>query len=167
MRTKTFFLFLLLFSAFVLPASYAWEGRVVKIADGDTITVLAPGNRQVKVRLYGVDCPESKQAFGQRARQFTASLVGNKTVDVQEMDTDRYSRVVGVVTVPGGKILNKALIEAGLAWVYTYYCKADFCPAWKREEILARQERRGLWRDGNPVPPWEWRREKRKAREKR
>lgn len=65
-------------------------GKVVKVADGDTITVLALGNQQVKIRLYGIDCPERKQAFGQRAKLFTAQRVAGEKVRVEIMDHDRY-----------------------------------------------------------------------------
>ncbi len=87
MRMSSFILFcvLLLCMATTAFAGSEITGKVVKVADGDTVTVLAPGNRQVKVRLYGIDCPEKKQAFGQRARQFTAQRVAGENVRVQSM----------------------------------------------------------------------------------
>lgn len=74
---------LLVLASVSAHARSEFSGKVVRVADGDTITVLAPGNQQVKVRLYGIDCPERKQAFGQRARQFTASRVAGENVRVQ------------------------------------------------------------------------------------
>lgn len=140
------FLVLLLVAASAFARS-GFSGKVVKVADGDTITVLAPGNRQVKAHLYGIDCPEKKQAFGQRARQFTASRIAGQNVNVEILDTDSYGRAVGVVRTPDGGNLNRELLANGFAWVYTKYCKAAFCKDWKQDELLARQNRSGLWQD--------------------
>lgn len=148
LKTLVFFLFLLL-PSFV----HALSGRVVHVADGDTITILTGSKKPVKVRLYGIDCPEKKQAYGQAARKFTAALVAGKDVYVEEMGQDRYGRTVGIV----GK-LNESLLEAGLAWVYPQFCKASFCKKWKAIETDAKKTRRGLWADSNPVAPWIWRR---------
>ena len=133
------------------------EGKVVNVADGDTITVLMPDFEQVKVRLYGIDCPEKKQAFGQKATQFTAQRVAGENVRVQIMDTDRYGRSVGVVYTENGTNLNRELLTNGLAWVYDYFCKEPFCDNWKQEETRARRAHTGLWVDKNPIEPWEWR----------
>lgn len=138
-------------------ASETITGKVVRVADGDTITVLTLGNQQVKVRFYGVDCPEKKQAFGQRARQFTASMVAGQQVDVEVINTDRYGRAVGVIISPDGTNVNQALLANGFAWYYGQYCKAPFCRQWKQEEMMARRDRRGLWVDKNPIEPWNWR----------
>ena len=143
----------LLFVLLLPGIAFALSGRVISVTDGDTITLLVSGNRQVKIRLYGIDCPEKKQAFGQAARKFTAGMVAGRTVNVQDMGPDRYGRTVGIV----GN-LNEALLQAGLAWVYPQFCKASFCQKWKLMEAEARRARRGLWKEGNPVAPWKWRR---------
>lgn len=107
-------------SLFLLPAfCFAWSGQVVHVADGDTITVTRNGER-IKVRLYGIDTPEKSQYYGQNAKQFTSSQVMGKTVEVEEIDVDRYGRIVGLVSV-GDLILNRHLIEYGYAWVYDRY----------------------------------------------
>jgi len=138
------------------PAScFAWSGQVVHVADGDTITVSRNAQR-VKVRLYGIDTPEKTQYFGQNAKQFTSSQVMGKTVEVEEIDVDRYGRVVGLVSV-GDLILNRHLIEYGYAWVYDRYCKRSFCSEWKSLEAEARENRRGLWKNPNVMAPWEYR----------
>jgi len=136
-----------------------WTGKVVKVADGDTVTVLRQ-KRQIKVRLHGVDTPEKAQAFGQRAKKFTLALVGGKTVRVKVMATDRYGRTVGVVHV-GAKCLNEALLRAGLAWHYKRYSKSKRYAALEAE---ARRKKRGLWADKDPTPPWIWRRQNRPFR---
>lgn len=134
-----------------------FSGKVVRVADGDTITVLAPGNQQVKVRLYGIDCPEKGQAFGQKARHFTAERVAGRNVQVSVLDTDRYGRAVGVVKTEDGGILNQELLTNGYAWLYTRYCKATFCTEWQAQELRARTAKVGLWSDKTPMEPWNWR----------
>jgi micrococcal nuclease len=116
----------------------------------------------VKVRLYGIDCPEGHQAFGNRAKQFTSDFVFGKVVDVDLVTKDRYGRTVGVVRVKG-KTLNEELIKAGMAWVFIEYCKKPICREWSRLQEEARKDKRGLWTDKNPLPPWESRRERRRA----
>ena len=143
----------LLLVAFSSARSQSFSGRVVGIADGDTIDVLRD-NRAVRVRLHGIDCPERGQPFGRQARQFTGSLAFGKTVDVRVRDTDRYGRFVAEVLLPDGKSLNRELVRAGLAWHYVRYSN-DVTLA--RLESDARASRRGLWADTRPVPPWEFR----------
>lgn len=150
--------------AFLLVASSAiaqtLTGKVVRVADGDTVTVLVDGNQQKRVRLYGIDAPEKRQAFGQKSREALARIVAGKTVSVDVIDVDRYGRSVGVITTDGINA-NREMINSGLAWVYTRYCKKTFCREWESLEQSARRAKRGLWRDGNPVPPWEWRKDNR------
>lgn len=135
--------------------AFAWTGKVVNVSDGDTITVMHDGT-QTKVRLYGIDSPEKAQPFGQKARDLAASMVAGKTVEVKEMDTDRYGRTVGMVTVEG-RGLNEAMVQNGYAWVYRQYCKERFCADWSGLEGSARQQGKGMWADPHIVPPWEWR----------
>lgn len=158
------FVFVFLLNALASPHSefvpFKISGKVIHIADGDTITILISGNRQVKIRLYGIDCPEKKQSFGQQARRFTADRVGNRDVQVEIFDTDRYGRTVGIVKTDDGGILNRELLINGLAWIYMQYCTAPFCAGWKQEEMQARQMKIGLWSDKNVMEPWEFRKQK-------
>lgn len=131
-----------------------FSARVVGIQDGDTITVLR-GAQQVRIRLYGIDCPERGQPFYRRAREFTASQVFGKTVTVEVIEQDRYGRLVARVYTPEGVELNKELVRAGLAWWYQRYAPHEIELARLEEE--ARASRRGLWSESSPVPPWEWR----------
>ncbi|WP_136796214.1 thermonuclease family protein [Desulfosediminicola ganghwensis] len=163
MRVSLLIFCLLLFA---LPASSqtSIQGKVVSVADGDTITVLDKSNRQHKIRLYGIDTPEKRQAFGQSAKKYTASLTAGKAVKVIAYDTDRYGRTVGVVMVDGINV-NRAIIKAGYAWQYRKYCKESFCKDWLQLEREARVSMRGLWDfSGDPVPPWEWRKGKRSGK---
>ncbi len=144
------FLCLLLLASHTLAADFT--GRVVGVADGDTITVLHNGKGE-RIRLHGIDCPEKRQAFGNRAKQFTSTLVFGNTVTVQVMDRDRYGRTVGVVLLPDGRSLNHELVRAGLAWWYRKYAPDD--EPLKQLERDARGAQRGLWADHHAVPPWE------------
>ncbi len=155
---NSLFVLILTFLVLASASAHAWTGQVVAVTDGDTIKVLQDG-RETKIRLYGVDTPEKKQAFGQKAKDFTASLVAGKMVDVEPVDQDRYGRTVGLVTV-SGRNLNEELVKNGFAWVYRQYCRRGECSAWIKEESQARAARIGLWADPAPVPPWEWRRTK-------
>ena len=136
----------------------AWSGKVVYVADGDTFDVEKDG-KKIRVRLYGVATPESAQAFGQNAMAFTSSQVMGKMVDVQKIDVDRYGRIVGIVSV-GNLALNRHLVEYGYAMVYDAYCKKPFCSEWTKAEAVARKAKRGLWKNPEPIPPWEYRRSK-------
>src|SRR5262245_25308253 len=131
-----------------------FTGKVVGIADGDTIQVLREG-KAVKVRLHGVDAPEKAQAFGTQARKFTGDLVFQQTVTVVIRSTDRYGRLVGEVQLPDGRSLNQELVKAGMAWWYRPYAPNDTTLA--QLEAEARTAQRGLWADAHPVPPWQWR----------
>ena len=132
------------------------SGKVVSVTDGDTITVLDSSNTQHKIRIYGVDCPENHQDYGQKAKQFTSDLVFGKTVEIKIMDTDRYGRTVGIVNIDS-KSLNAELIINGMAWFYGQYCKASFCSQWNQYQEEARSRKIGLWSMQNPIPPWEFR----------
>jgi endonuclease YncB( thermonuclease family) len=133
--------------------------KVVGVADGDSITVLAPGNQQVKIRLHGIDCPESGQAFGKQAKQFTSNQCFGKTITYRMMDIDRYGRTVATVYLDDGRELNLEIIKAGYAWHYRRYLdRQDYAEA----EAQARVEKLGLWSDPHAKPPWEWRRDRRR-----
>ena len=138
-----------------------WQGEVVGITDGDSIKVMHNGKAE-RIRLYGIDTPEMRQAYGKRAKQFTSSQVFRRTVQVEPVVTDRYGRTVAMVYLQNRAIsLNEAIVKAGFAWVYRKYCTAVFCAGWLDLEREARGKGVGLWADGDPVPPWEFRKMKR------
>ena len=152
--------FLVVMVCAVAAAGEEWNGFCIGIVDGDIITVLKDGEEQIKIRLYGIDCPESGQDYGTRARQMAGNLAYQKTVAITPVDTDRYGRMVGLV-VADGVLVNRALVESGMAWVYSQYCRVAECEEWRNLEEAARKARRGLWEQPSPVPPWEWRRGRR------
>lgn len=133
---------------------FPWSGQVVGVSDGDTIRVMHSG-RETKIRLFGLDCPERDQAFGNKARRFTANMVFRKVVEVQEVEEDSYGRTVAWISV-NGKSLNKELLRAGLAWWYRYYAENEH--ELEKLESEARKHKIGLWSSPNPIPPWEFRR---------
>lgn len=149
-RILVFFLILFL----RVPHAFAEPvfGKVVSVADGDTIRVLV-GRKQIKVRLAEIDAPEKRQPFGSRAKQAMSELVFGKTVGVVTVDRDRYGRTVGQVFTESENI-NEKMVQLGYAWVYRKYAKNPKSFGFER---MAREAKRGLWRDPKPVPPWEWR----------
>jgi endonuclease YncB( thermonuclease family) len=148
-------------------------GRVVGVTDGDTVTVLDAAKGQHKIRLAGIDAPEKRQPFGERAKENLSRLVFGRDVRVDWRKTDRYGRLVGTVWVvspdmpcvgkpdcPTNLDAGLAQLTVGLAWHYRKYAHEQDLQqrgqyAFAEEE--ARAKRAGLWRERNPVPPWEWR----------
>jgi len=153
MRITFFLIALLLLSADVKELT----GRVVKVTDGDTITVLCDGNKQEKIRLDGIDAPEKKQDFSERSRQYLTSLVAGKTVVVKYSKRDGYKRVLGVVYIDGLNV-NEAMVKEGLAWRYKYSRDVRL----KMLEDRARKMRLNIWSVKNPVDPYDYRRLKRR-----
>ena len=125
--------------------------QVVGISDGDTITCLA-ANTPHRIRLAGIDAPESKQAYGRRAKQALSQYIYRRDVHIRISDTDRYGRLVGTVYLDGSDI-NRQMITSGWAWAYRRYAGAGYINA----EATARRQKRGLWQDANPVYPQDFR----------
>ena len=96
-------------------SAFEFTGKVVGVADGDTITVLAEGKKQHKVRLQHIDCPESRQPFDSKAKQFLSQKVFGKSVTVKWDEMDRYKRILDNVYL-GKEWVNLELVKAGLAW---------------------------------------------------
>ena len=134
-------------------------GRVVGVADGDTITVLDANKVQHKIRLAGIDAPEKKQPFGDRSKESLSELAYDKTVTVETDKRDKYGRQVGKVLV-NGQDVNLVQVERGMAWFYRQY-QREQSPNDRRlyeaAEDAAKVAKLGLWRDAEPVPPWEFR----------
>ena len=135
-------------------ASKIITARIVGVHDGDSITALAAGNVQLKVRLDGIDAPELKQPFSTQSKQALSGMVFGKVVSLHVSGQDRYKRTLAVVMV-GGMNVNMEMARLGLAWWYEKYSKDAALMAAQSE---ARAARRGLWSDPAPIPPWEWRR---------
>lgn len=132
-------------------------GRVVSIADGDTLTVLDDADVQHRIRLFGIDAPEKAQAFGNQSKRNLANKVFGETVRVEVVDIDHYGREVGRIYL-GDRFINLEQVRDGYAWRYTAF---DRRHEFEAAELAARQRRRGLWADPHPTPPWDFRRAKR------
>ena len=144
-----------------VPQAHAkhFTGRLVKVLDGDTVEVMH-NDKAERIRLAQIDCPEKNQPFGQAAKRYVLNEAAHKIVTVRIETVDRYGRSVGEVFLPEGSNLNKKLVGAGLAWQYKKYSKDTEYSALEKS---AKEERRGLWQDKTPIPPWEWRKGQRVA----
>ncbi len=138
--------------------SASLNGLVVRIADGDTLTLLTDDHKQHRIRLAEIDTPEKHQPYGKRAKQALAAKVFRKRVTVRTEKKDRYGRWIGHVFL-GDRDINAEMVAEGHAWVYRRYSKN---PALLRLERKAREEKRGLWAlpESQRIPPWQWRRER-------
>jgi endonuclease YncB( thermonuclease family) len=157
---------LIRFAAILLLAFFAHagiaqadSGKVVRVVDGDTVDVLVQG-KSIRIRLAEIDAPEKRQAFGARARQALSTLVFGKVVDIKGRGKDRYGRLVGRI-FESGLDINAEMVRQGYAWVYRQYLKDKNLLIL---ETRARNEKRGLWADPGPVPPWKFRRTSRTHR---
>lgn len=139
-------------------------GKVIRVADGDTITIDAAGGTR-RVRFLGIDAPEHDQEGGQASHLHLVSLVMGKTVTVRVSTTDQYGRVVGKVLVDGTDA-NLSQLKTGNAWFYRAYAKSMFPEdraPYQQAELEARKARRGLWKAADPTPPWDFRRNRGKT----
>lgn len=147
---------LLLFADSIL--AHEFSGSVVSVLDGDTIEVLHNKHAE-RIRLNGIDCPEKAQAYGKRAKQATSELAYGKDVTIQTHGHDKYMRTIGDVLLPDGTNVNHTLVKEGWCWWYRKYAPRDMVLEGLERE--AREGRKGLWADPQPLPPWEWRKKRR------
>lgn len=138
--------------------STEFTARVTGVQEGDIIKVGHNG-KTVKIRLWGIDAPEMSQRFAANARKFTSSLTLGQVVTLRVLETDRFKRQVAFVTLPDGRNLNHELVRAGMAWWFVRYAPKD--STLEQLEADARKNRRGLWADETPMPPWEHRKHER------
>lgn len=136
---------------FLFLNAFGFGGIVVNVYDGDTITILSKDSQAYKIRLWGIDAPEKKQAFGEKSRAYLRNMIINKSVKVRKMGQDRYKRILGIVIFNGVDI-NAKMVESGYAWSYD-----KFSTKYKNLELQARQAKKGLWVDKKPIRPDEFR----------
>jgi endonuclease YncB( thermonuclease family) len=148
--------------ALALAVHVTWAetlvGRVVGITDGDTLTIVDADRIQHKIRIAGIDAPEKRQPFGEASRQNLAHLTFGKLTTVKWYKRS-YKRLVGNAFV-NGKDIGLEQVRAGMAWHYKAYEHEQTSEArvqYAIAEVRARRERLGLWKDKDPIPPWEWR----------
>ncbi len=150
---------LLIVAALGLPAgadakNVSGSYWVVGVSDGDTLTALSASRQRLKCRLYGIDAPEKKQAFGQASKLSLSALSYGRSANIDIVGRDRYGRAICKIAVAGVDI-NKEQIARGMAWMYRRYAKDR---TYSDAEQKAQSRRVGIWRDTEPVPPWDFRR---------
>ena len=155
--------FILLF--FIVLNCYSQKqiltGKVVAITDGDTFKLLTKDSTLIKVRVANIDCPERKQAFSAKAKQFTSEAIFSKNIKLDYLKKDRYGRFICNVFYGDSLNLSHELIKQGLAWHYVKYSKDKELQGLEDE---ARLNKLGLWQEGNAIPPWEFRSIKKKPK---
>lgn len=137
------------------PPQFDIRGRVVRVADGDTVSVLDGNNKQHKVRLFGIDTPERDQPHGRAAKTALVNMVDGQAVGVVIVETDSYGRLVGTLYRDSTNI-NLAMVADGHAWWYDYYAPHEHPLRLAQDQ--ARTQGLGLWAQPAPMPPWDWRR---------
>lgn len=137
--------------------SLEFIGKVVKVSDGDTVTILTSDKTQHKIRLNDIDAPEKKQAFGNKSKDNLAKYIAGKTVTVQYQKKDKYKRILGTIYY-NNKDINLQQVKDGYAWVYKKYSNNQ---TYYKEETKAKESKKGLWIEKNRIAPWEFRKQKR------
>lgn len=135
-----------------------FTAKVIRIIDGDTMEILYQNN-PIKIRLAHIDCPEkrSKQPFGTQAKTTLSNLCFGQQVTINSQNSDRYGRLIAVITNAKKQVVNQEMIKLGMAWHFTKYSNDN---TYARLEQEARKKRIGLWQENNPTPPWNWRKPK-------
>lgn len=135
-------------------------GVVRAVYDGDTVLLATRQESRLKVRLYGIDAPETTkpgQPFGEISRRTLMYKILGRQVSAEIVDIDQYHRAVAVIRY-AGRDINREMVAEGMAWAYRQYLQGAYASEYIDAEDRARSRRAGLWRDANPLPPWEFRR---------
>jgi micrococcal nuclease len=169
---RIFFCLIALLGLLATETSAAAEtlrGMVKTVYDGDTVVLVGRGMGRVTVRLYGVDAPETRkpdspgQPFGSQAKRVLMFKVLGKEVSAEVQDRDQYGRTVAVLQL-AGRDINAEMVSEGMAWAYRQFLNGPYASRYIALEEQARRQHRGLWRDTNPQPPWEFRRGQKRKR---
>lgn len=157
-RSTLFFLLFALLAAISAACGEArstFTVRLVKVIDGDSISVVLDG-KETEIRLYGIDAPEYRQPHGSESTRALRGLFAGRELTIRPITEDAYHRTVALVFA-GGTDVSEAMIANGSAWVFTKYCAESFCERWRERERQASAAGLGLWREATPMPPWAWR----------
>lgn len=143
------------------------RGMVKTVYDGDTVVIVGRGTGRVTIRLYGIDAPETRkpkspgQPYGSQARRVLMYKLLGKEVTAEVQDYDQYGRAVAVLQLDRRDI-NAEMVNEGMAWAYRHYLAGPYASQYINLEAKARRQHRGLWRENNPQPPWEFRQRQKK-----
>ncbi len=150
-----------LFSTLTFAENYQITGKVIKITDGDTVTVMTTDHSKYKIRLSGIDAPERKQPFGKKSKQMLSRFIGKKMITAKCTGKDRYKRHICTIYLNGNDI-NAEMVANGGAWVYRKHYKGSY---YYTLENQAKVKKLGLWRtsEAQAIPPWQWRHRKVKS----
>lgn len=135
------------------------DGKVISVADGDTVTILDANKEKHKIRLAGIDAPESAQPYGNAAKKHLSSLIGSKSVCVDWYKHDKYNRKIGVILL-NDQDINYEMVKAGYAWHFKKYekeQKPEDRVLYSDAQNTARSDVIGLWSEPNPIEPDAWR----------
>lgn len=136
--------------------------KVISVEDGDSLTVSDKSGTHHRVRLFGVDAPESGQKYGSNAQQMLSAMVAGKNVRVG-VEGFSSDGAVDINVYLSRVSINAAMVKSGYAWVYPEKCKNVECQTWQKFQSFARQNKKGVWQDEKPVSPWSWREKEQKA----
>ena len=161
MRKQVLSIFLCFFVLTSTSFAENLTGKVISIADGDTVTIVN-NNQQTKIRLAEIDTPEKRQPYGKKAKKALSDFILKKDVEVEVVTTDRYGRTVGKIFL-GNRNINKEMVKAGHAWVYVKYAKDKTLFTLEKN---AKENQLGLWAlpEGERIPPWQWRKNRRQSK---
>ena len=151
---KRFALILIFVLISLVCSAQRFTVKVVSISDGDTFTAINKDNLQLKIRIFGIDAPEKKQAYGNKSKEFLSSLIFGKSISIDVQSKDGYGRYLAYVYSPEGKDVSLLMIHEGMAWHFTKY---DNNEVYEAAQAGAKKAKRGLWADPSPIAPWDFR----------
>lgn len=151
---KRFYILLVFITLGMMVNAQSFQVKVVKISDGDTFTAINRDNLQIKFRIYGIDAPEKKQAFGTKSREYLSSLIFGKVVTVDVQSQDSWGRYITYVYTDDKKDVSLEMLKAGMAWHFFEY---DDTLEYQEAEVNSRIRKIGLWADPQRTAPWDFR----------
>lgn len=158
-----------LLCAYNASAGTIVKGVVKAVYDGDTVAIAIRGNSKLKIRLYGIDAPETKkygklgQPYGDKSKRALMLKLMGRQISAEIMDFDEYKRTVGIIRY-SGRDINQEMVSEGMAWAYRQYLHTPYATHYIGAENLARSRHIGLWRASKPQPPWKFRKSHKEER---
>ncbi|GIM56794.1 thermonuclease family protein [Capnocytophaga canimorsus] len=147
-----------------IQKKYDFSVKVIRISDGDSFVGLNDAQQQMRLRIHGIDAPESGQPYGKKAKQKLSEFIFGKQIYLKVLDTDRYGRKIVKIQTNHISDVGLEMIKSGLAW---HYIKYDNSHQYSQAQDNARNLELGLWHDASPTPPWQWRSQKHKSSAKK